>query len=129
MFLNFLEALCRVYADFIKYICINEINVQNNKSSLESFVASRLVPMDKNPGLRPIGVGEVLRRIAGKVIMSVIKNDITKAVGNLQLCGGQEAGCEAAIHAMRDILAQTKLKQFYLSMQKTHLIPSTDKLF
>ena len=59
--------------------------------------------MDKNPGLRPIGVGEVLRRIAGKVVMTVIKTDVEETVGSLQACGGQSGGCEAAIHAMRTI--------------------------
>ena len=33
-------------------------------------------PLDKNPGLRPIGVVEVLRRIIGKSISSVLKEDI-----------------------------------------------------
>jgi len=28
------------------------------------------------------------------------KTDILEAAGNLQLCAGQEAGCEAAVHAM-----------------------------
>ena len=32
------------------------------------FIACRLMPIDKNPGIRPIGVGEVLRRIVGIVI-------------------------------------------------------------
>ena len=33
---------------------------------LEAFTSCRLIPLDKNPGIRPIGVGEVLRRIVGK---------------------------------------------------------------
>ena len=66
-------------------------------------MACRLIPLDKNQGLRPIGVGEVLQRIAGKVVMKVVKEDIKKAAGCLQLCAGQEAGCEAAIHAMHRI--------------------------
>ena len=37
-------------------------------SLLESYVACRLIPFNKNPGVRPIGVGEVLRRIVGKAI-------------------------------------------------------------
>ena len=69
-------------------MCINEIEFRNNTTSLETFVSSRLVPLDKNPGLRPIGVGEVFRKIAGKVVMSIVKDDVIKAVGNLQLCSG-----------------------------------------
>ena len=80
--------LCKAIADFIKHICINENEFQNDTTSLETFIASRLVPLDKNPGLRSIGVEEVLRRIAGVVVMSIVKDDVTKAVGNLQLCGG-----------------------------------------
>ena len=53
--------------------------------------------------MRPIGVGEVLRRIMGKCVMKVVRNDVMEAVGNLQVCAGQEAGAEAAIHATSDI--------------------------
>ena len=35
--------------------------------------------------------------------MEVVKEDIKKAAGCLQLCAGQEAGCEAALHAMHKI--------------------------
>lgn len=36
-------------------------------SSLEALVACRLIPLDKCPCVRPIGVGEVLRRLIGKI--------------------------------------------------------------
>ena len=71
-----------------------------NETPLEAFLACRLIALDKHPELRPIGVDEVMRQIAGKVVMKVVKEDIKKAAGCLQLCAGQEAGCEAAIHAM-----------------------------
>ena len=70
---------------------------------MEAFLACRLIPLDKNPGLRPIGVGEVLRRIAGKVVIKVVKEDVRKAAGDLQLYRGHEAGGEAAVHAMHDV--------------------------
>ena len=44
-------------------------------------------------------MGEVLRRIAGKVIVSVLKNDVIDCTGSLQVCAGQEAEIEAAVHA------------------------------
>ena len=62
-----------------------------------------MIPLDKNPGLRPIGVGQVLRRIAGMVVMNISKKDVMNVAGSLQVCAGQEAGAEAAIHAMYDI--------------------------
>ena len=67
----------------------------------EAYVASRLIPLNKKPDIRPIGVGEVIRRILGKVSLYIIGNDIQEAAGCLQLCAGQECGVEAAIHAMQ----------------------------
>ena len=82
-----------------------EVAVKNDRSytNLEAYTARRLIPLDKNPGVRPISVGEVLQRISGKAILSVIKPDIMSSAGNLQLCAGQAGGCEAAVHAMSDI--------------------------
>ena len=51
--------LCKTFAQLIKKLCVEELE---SPSSLESFVACRLIPLDKKSGLRPIGVGEVLRR-------------------------------------------------------------------
>ena len=62
-----------------------------------------MISLDKNPGLKPIGVDEILRRIAAKVIVSHLKEDVTQSVGSLQVCAGQGAGCESLIHAMRTI--------------------------
>ena len=41
--------------------------------------------------------------IINKAISSVIKDDVQEVAGALQLCAGQENGCEAAIHAMREV--------------------------
>ena len=72
-------------------------------SALTAFVSCRLIPLNKRPGVRPIGVCEVLRRIIGKGIMAVIKKDVMKAAGPLQLCAGQDVGCEAAVHALNTL--------------------------
>ena len=82
--------LLKSVADFIKKLCSKIINSENKL--LEAFIACRLIPQNKNPGLRPIGVGEVLRRIAGKVSMKIFKKDVIYAAGSLQVCAGQEAG-------------------------------------
>ncbi len=41
--------------------------------------------------------------ILGKVILATIGNNIQEAAGPLQVCAGQQAGYEAAVHAMREI--------------------------
>jgi hypothetical protein len=73
---------------------------------LKEFLAGRLIPLDKDPGstvpaIRPIGIGEVLRRITAKAVTRLLKSDIQMAAGSLQTCSGTESGIEAAIHAMK----------------------------
>ena len=97
--------LCQAVADLAKKLCVEEIH----PDSLVEYVACRLIPLDKgedkygNPGVRPIGIGEILRRLVGKVVMGTIRKDIIKAAGPLQTCAGLKAGIEASIHAMREI--------------------------
>ena len=45
----------------------------------------------------------VLRRIVGKVIVSILRDDIISSIGPLQVCAGQEPGWEAAIDAMYEM--------------------------
>ena len=95
--------LCQAIADLAKRLCAEEID----PDCLVEYIACRLIPLDKGltkdnkPGVRPIGVGEVLRRLVGKLLIGVIKGDIVSAAGPLQTCSGLRAGIEAAIHAMR----------------------------
>ena len=59
--------------------------------------------MDKNPGIRPIGIGETQRRIAGKCISLSLKTEVTEATAPLQTCGGLEGGVASSVHAVRDM--------------------------
>ena len=104
VFGSYTSNLGKPVADFIKYFCINKIQFQNNITSLETFIVSRIVPLDKNQGLQPVGV-----------VMSIVKDDVTKTVGNLQLCGGQDAGCEATVHSVHDIFGTNKTEPALLA--------------
>ena len=84
-------------------------------TSLEAYVACRLIPLDKKPGVRPIGIGEVMRRILGKAILRLTNQDIKEAAGSLQLCAGQENGIEAAIHAMHDVFQDEETEGILLA--------------
>ena len=66
------------------------IELDSDKHQLDAFRACRLKPLDKDGegGVRPIGVGEVLRRIIGKALVYAIKPDILQSAGSLQLCAG-----------------------------------------
>ena len=94
--------LRKAIANFIKKICTGKVSAV----SIEAFVACRLVPLDKNPRLRPIGVGEILRRITGKVTVSVLKKEVVSSAESPQACAGQEAGSGAAIHAVEKLFKE-----------------------
>ena len=97
--------LCQAVADLAKKMCTEKIH----PDSLIEYVACRLIPLNKgddkfgNPGVRPIGIGEILRRLVGKVVVGNVRKDVIEAAGPLQTCVGLKAGIEASIHAMREI--------------------------
>ena len=92
-------ALCDSLSLLAKRICTKFVD----PTALQAFIACRLTPLDKMPGVRPIGVCEVARRIIGKAIMWVVKEEVQLAAGSLQLCAGQPGGIEAAIHAVHKL--------------------------
>ena len=81
----------------------NLLKFNYHPSLLEGYTACRLIPLDKNPGVRPIGAGEVLRRIIGKTTSAMFK-EIKEAAGPLQVCTGHSAESEPAIHAMKQVV-------------------------
>ena len=70
---------------------------------IRSLVASRLIALDKQPGVRPIGIGETLRRLLSKTVCIATRQDIEEMCEISQLSAGIRAGIEGAIHAINDI--------------------------
>jgi hypothetical protein len=96
-------------AAMTRTLCTREIPLipGTNKTNIKAFTSCRVMMLNKMPsGIRPIGIGEVLRRIVGKAILGEIKEDIIESAGCLQVCAGQKAGCEAAAHAMGEIFKE-----------------------
>ena len=102
--------LGKAFPEIIKKLC----TADNLLPSLEPFLACRLIPLAKNPGLRPVGIGEILRRITGKVMVSHIRKDLISSVGSLQVFAGHEAGCESIMHAMRKIYEEEESEAILL---------------
>ena len=61
-------------------------------------VPSMLIP--------PVSPGETPRRIIAKAVLTVTRGDIQDAAGSVQLCAGQIAGVEAAVHAVQECFQQ-----------------------
>jgi hypothetical protein len=71
-------------------------------AAYRGLMACRLVALDKDPGVRPIGIGEIYRRLLAKCLLKVAGAEATAAAGNLNLCAGLAAGIEGAVHAVRE---------------------------
>ena len=98
--------LCSALAAVGRRLCSSLVNPE----SISAFVACRLIPLNKCPGVRPVGVGEVPRCIIVKAILRTIGKDVEEAAGPLQVCAGQDGACEAAVHAMRSIFQDANTK-------------------
>ena len=70
---------------------------------ISALMANHIIDLDKYPGVRPIGIGEVLQRILGKVVALVTSSDFEEVCGTYQLCSGLHSGLEGAIHAVREL--------------------------
>ncbi len=110
--------LCQSIADLTKRLCTEDVN----SDYISEVVACRLIPLIKDETkVRPIGVGEVLRRIMAKAVARVLKQDIISAAGSLQTCSGVDSGIEAVIHAMA--------KTFEDSSSEAMLLVDADNAF
>ena len=89
--------------DTVAAVCRRLCNTTTPWEDICALVASCLIALDKCPGVRPIGIGETLRRIVGKAICLATRIDVTAACGSDQLCAGLSSGIEGAIHAMNSL--------------------------
>ena len=85
--------LCNLFAKFSKRLARSIIPTDD----LIAYNGCRLVVLYKCPSVRPVGIGEVMRRINGRIV-DCIRQDLTSLGGNMQLCLGQKCGIEHAIH-------------------------------
>ena len=66
---------CNALASVAHCFAMSEIDF----AFLAPFNDCKLIPFDKNPGVRPIGIGDVPRRIFAKAILYCIGDDIAEA--------------------------------------------------
>ena len=72
-------------------------------------MACCVIPFVKQPGVHPIGIGKVPLGIISKALLHLVDMDICEACGALQVCAGCEGGCEATVHAMRQLFQDSRL--------------------
>ena len=69
-------------------------------AAYRALMACCLVALEKKPGVRPMGIGETLRRALAKIVMRAAGDQVKKACGNLQLCAGLPDVIEGATHSV-----------------------------
>ena len=57
---------------------------------------------------KPVDVREVLKRITGKVIVSLLKEHVIKTPRSVKICVGWKTGIEAAIHSVKEMHNEEK---------------------
>ena len=68
---------------------------------------TRLVALDKEPGVRPVGIGEIWMRLFAHCVHDVMKKDATRECANVQLCIGLRSGIEGILHSVRSVFPQS----------------------
>ena len=68
-----------------------------------ALMSSRLIALDKCPGVRPIAIGEEPRRIFCKVLAMATGSDVVDLCAVRQVCSGLKAGIEGSVHAIREL--------------------------
>ena len=77
-------------------------------------MSSRLIALDKSPGVHPIAIGEILRCIICRSIVMATRTDIADLCGADQLCSGIKGGIEGAFNAMKELFEANRASRWGL---------------
>ena len=64
------------------------------------LMSGRLIALDNQPVIRPVGVGETWWRMMEKCLLRMAGSEAKAACGTTKIAGGVEAGGKGAIHVM-----------------------------
>ena len=68
-----------------------------------AIIWCRLVGLDKCPGVRPTGIGDIIRRLLCNILLVFIGNIFSRVYGIVQFCNGLKVGIEGGIYHIRSL--------------------------
>ena len=80
-------------------------------AAYRAFMSGWMVALDKQPGVRPVGVGETWRRIFANIVLKVMGTEATMVCQDDQLCAGLKAGIYGAIYAVQALCDENSSTQ------------------
>ena len=70
-------------------------------TTYRAFMSVRMIALDKQPGVCPVGVREMWRRLFANIVLKVKVPEATMACQDDQLCAGIKAAIDGAIHGVQ----------------------------
>ena len=70
-------------------------------AAYRAFMSGHLIALDKNPGVRPVGVGETWRSLFPNIVFKVIGPEVTMACQDDHLRARLKAGINGSIHEVQ----------------------------
>ena len=94
--------LCGALASFTRKLATT------NTESAPIFLTCRMIGLDKSSGIRPVGIGEIFRRIMTAALILNFRGEKQNATGPMQTRGGARSGVEVAVHTMSGLFDDSK---------------------
>jgi len=92
----------------VKRLCTELVD----PASIAPLTPNRLIALNKNHGVHPIGISDTARHIIVKAILNITRQGVQEAAGSVHIYAGQISGIEAAMHAIQTFSREKKLKPF-----------------
>ena len=86
--------LRKSFANFANWLANND----PPWAAYRGLMMCREVTLDKMPGVRPLEIGDIIRRLIAKCVLEVAGPQATDVCGSTNLCAGLKLGCEGAVH-------------------------------
>ena len=98
--------LCGALARFTRKLA----TTNTESATILAFLSCRMIGLDKNPGIRPVEIGETFRRIVTAALIQNFRGETQNATGPIQTCGGARSEVEAAVHTMSGIFKDSTME-------------------